>query len=278
MDDNGVKLYYFNVWPNFGDMLNEDILSSIFKLDFKFASFQNVDLCSVGSIFDKLVTNSNIRDADKEKQKECETDKPFHIWVTGLMYGYGNIEQKAVRPYIIHALRGEKTRKRLSEILGKNISCVLADPGILSPMIINPSEKKYNVGIVPHRWDKPEEILEKMLEYYPNSKIIDVHDDPKQVLKEISQCEYIISTSLRGLVVADSYGIPNCWCEISGKVEGNGFKFHDYFSCWGTDRECFDLKSGEFPDIEKDFKCNFKSLDQLHEKQKELIDCFPFKL
>ena len=145
-------------------------------------------------------------------------------------------------------------------------------------MSVKPSEKKYFVGITPHLLDKKEEIFEKMLEYYPNSKIIDVQNESKQVLKEISMCEYIISTSLHGLIVADSYGIPNCWCEISDRVQGEGFKFHDYFSSFGTDRECFDLRNGELPDIEKDFKCNFKSFNQLHEKQKELIDFFPFKL
>ena len=277
INDKGVKVYYFNGWPNFGDMLNEDILSSIFKLDFEFASFQNADLCCVGSIFDLLITNSQIGNSYKEMQKGCKSDKPLHIWGIGLMYDYGNIEQKGLRPFIIHALRGEKTRKRLSEILEKDISCVLADPGILSPMIVQASEKKHHMGIIPHRCDKHEELFEKMLEYYPNSKIIDVQNDPKQVLNEISMCDYVISTSLHGLIVADSYGIPNCWCEISDKVLGNRFKFHDYFSCWGTDRECFDLRTGEFPDIERDFKCNFKSLDQLHERQKELIDCFPFK-
>lgn len=146
------------------------------------------------------------------------------------MYNYGDIEQNEVRPLIIHALRGEKTRKRLSDILEKNISCVLADPGILAPMIVEPCEKRYHVGIVPHHWDVDEEVFEEMLNHYLNSKFIDVHDEPEKVLKEISQCEYIISTSLHGLIVADSYRIPNCWCEISDRVEGEGFKFHDYFS------------------------------------------------
>lgn len=275
---HGIGLYYFNTWPNFGDLLNEDILSSIFKMDFEFCSFQNADLCALGSIFDKLVTNSNISDDDKKMQNECEVNKPIHIWGTGLMFDYDNVEQIGVRPFIIHALRGEKTRKRLSDLLGENISCVLADPGILAPMLVEPCEKKYNVGIVPHRWDKGEKIFERMLEYYPNSRIIDVQNQPEQVLKEISSCEYIISTSLHGLIVADSYGIPNCWCEISDKVIGKGFKFHDYFSSFGTDREMFDLRSGNLPNIENDFKCNFKSIDQIHEKQKELIKCFPFKV
>lgn len=271
---SNLKVYYYNGKPNFGDMLNEDILSSIFELKFECTPFQNADLCCVGSILDTLVTNSYV---EKELQDECETDKPVYIWGCGLMYPYDDVVQEEVRPLIIHALRGEKTRKKLSEITGKDISCVLADPGILSPMIVEPCEKKYNIGIVPHFLDKNEEIFEKMLEYYPNSKFIDVQNESKQVLKEISMCEYIISTSLHGLIAADSYGIPNCWCEISDRVQGKGFKFHDYFSSFGTGRECFDLRNGKFPDVEKDFKCNFKSINQLHEKQKELIDCFPFK-
>lgn len=278
IESNNLKLYYFNNWPNFGDLINENILSSIFKIDFEFASFQNADLCGCGSIFDKLVTNSNIGEDDKELQDKCKVNKPMHIWGTGLMFDYDNVEQTGVRPFIIHALRGENTRKRLSNILGKDISCVLADPGILASLIVEPSEKKYSVGIVPHRWDKDEVIFERMLEHYPNSKIIDVQNEPEQVLKEISSCEHIISTSLHGLIVADSYNIPNCWCEISDRVIGKGFKFHDYFSSFGTDRDVFDLRSGNLPDIEKDFKCNFKSIDQVYEKQKELIECFPFKL
>ena len=116
-----------------------------------------------------------------------------------------------------------------------------------------------------------------MLEHYPNSKFIDVQNEPETVLKEISECENIISTGLHGLIIADSYGIPNCWCEISDKILGNNFKFHDYFSSFGTDREVFDLRKGNLPNINNDFKCNFKSIKQVYKKQKELINCFPFK-
>lgn len=44
-----------------------------------------------------------------------------------MMFDYDNVEQTALRPLIILALRGEKTRKRISDILGENVSCVLAD-------------------------------------------------------------------------------------------------------------------------------------------------------
>ena len=270
-------MYYFK-YPNVGDMLNEEILSSIFQLKFESDTIQTADLCCVGSLLDNLITNTDIGEWEKKMLTECDFNKPIHIWGTGLMYHYENIPQEGVRHFIIHALRGEKTRKRVSEILGKEISCVLADPGLLSSLIVKPSEKKYSLGIIPHFVDRNEEIFKKMLEYYPNSKFIDVQEETKDVLKEISECEYIISTRLHGLIIADSYCIPNCWCEISDNILGNRFKFHDYFSSFGTDRECFDLRNGELPDIEKDFKCNFQSEDQVYKKQNELIECFPFKL
>ena len=86
IESYNLKLYYFNLRPNFGDTLNEEILSSVFKLKFEFASFQNADLCCVGSILDKLITNSEISKEDKKMQNECEINKPLHIWGTGLMH------------------------------------------------------------------------------------------------------------------------------------------------------------------------------------------------
>lgn len=271
-----VKLYYGR-YPNVGDMLNETILTSLFQLKFELDAYQTADLACVGSILDQLLTNSKVLKGHETMQNEWDATKPIHIWGPGLMHQYEHVNQETIRPFIIHALRGEKTRKRLEEILEKNISCVLADPGLLSPLIVEPNNKKYSIGIVPHYIDKNEEIFKKMLEHYPNSKFIDVQNEPETVLKEISECENIISTGLHGLIIADSYGIPNCWCEISDKILGNRFKFHDYFSSFGTDREVFDLRSGEMPDIDNDFKCNFKSINQVYEKQKRLIECFPFK-
>ena len=276
MKQFNVKLYYGR-YPNVGDMLNETILTSLFQLKFELDAYQTADLACVGSILDQLLTNSKVLKGHETMQNEWDATKPIHIWGPGLMHQYEHVNQETIRPFIIHALRGEKTRKRLEEILEKNISCVLADPGLLSPLIVEPNNKKYSIGIVPHYIDKNEEIFKKMLEHYPNSKFIDVQNEPETVLKEISECENIISTGLHGLIIADSYGIPNCWCEISDKILGNRFKFHDYFSSFGTDREVFDIISGELPDIDNDFKCNFKSINQVYEKQKRLIECFPFK-
>ena len=136
MKQFNVKLYYGR-YPNVGDMLNETILTSLFQLKFELDAYQTADLACVGSILDQLLTNSKVLKGHETMQNEWDATKPIHIWGPGLMHQYEHVNQETIHPFIIHALRSEKTRKRLEDILGKkNISCVLADPGLLSPLIV----------------------------------------------------------------------------------------------------------------------------------------------
>src|SRR5699024_7687362 len=51
----------------------------------------------------------------------------------------------------------------------------------------------------------------------------------EEVVKQICSCEYILSTSLHGLIVAHAYSIPALWLK-KGYIDTDGFKFKDYFS------------------------------------------------
>ena len=103
----------------------------------------------------------------------------------------------------------------------------LADPAMLVSEYYWPSvTKKWAVGIIPHysefesvrRNFKSEEI-----------KIIDVRQEVEVFVSEILSCECILSSSLHGLILSDTYEIPNLWIRFS-RCDTTFFKFLDYYS------------------------------------------------
>lgn len=71
---------------------------------------------------------------------------------------------------------------------------------------------------------------------YPNDiLLIDVDRSANEVVHDIARCNMIASSSLHGLIVADSLGLPSIWLKLSDDVAGDGFKFHDYSSALDTE-------------------------------------------
>ncbi len=75
-------------------------------------------------------------------------------------------------------------------------------------------------------------------------RFIDVMEYPEKVIGLIDQCEYILSSTLHGLIVADSLGIPNAWIE-SPDLTGGRFKFDDYYSSLDVSEDPIPLKGDE---------------------------------
>lgn len=159
-------------------------------------------------------------------------NKRSHIWGSGFM---SQMEQ--CKYGIIHAVRGYLSLKKIHEQIANGASLKFADkvavgdPGLLLSRFVRPSVKKYRIGLVPHF----SEIDFFMKNYGQKYHVIDLRSsDIESVTKEITACEYIISTSLHGIIVAHSFSIPALWMEYTGLEENtNGFKFYDYFSSVG---------------------------------------------
>jgi len=102
----------------------------------------------------------------------------------------------AQHSFNVLAVRGKLT----ADALGiENV--VLGDLGLLASRIWTKEPAKYNIGVVRHYVDKDE---------YPFADIvIDATEPAEQVIKKISSCRVIMSSSLHGIIIADSYGIPN---------------------------------------------------------------------
>jgi hypothetical protein len=276
MSSNSINLYYYK-YPNIGDILNEILISRLFHIDIQMEHYCNADMMAIGSILDRLSEDWKAWGEEAELRKNADCSKPIHIWGTGMIYHY-DCPAPFIRPVKIHALRGDLSRQQVEKATGHKCNCVLADPGLLAPLLLNDiPEKKYDVGIIPHYVDADAAVFQKMKNEYQNSIIIDVKADPMEVLTTMAKCRLIISTSLHGLIIADSFGIPNLWCECSDKILGAGFKYRDYYSSFGLEMEPFDLRNDNIPRLDK-IKDDYKiTLSQVKTKQRQLLKCFPFK-
>ena len=119
------------------------------------------------------------------------------------------------------------------QIKGLKGQPVLGDPGLLaSSLVKKPALKTIRVGIIPHINHRNSPEIASLLSLIPGSRVIDVFSPVKQVLEEIASCEFVLSTSLHGLIVADSYGVPNQWLCMKRYPQWE-FKFRDYYSSFG---------------------------------------------
>lgn len=127
------------------------------------------------------------------------------------------------------AVRGPLTNSKLIQ-LGYNGQLRHCDLGVLAGEIYPDYPETspiHKIGIVPHYADKkhPWVLYWKLR----GAKVIDIQAPVSDVLREIAQCENIISSSLHGIIFAHSMGRNASWIQLSEKVHGGEFKFYDYY-------------------------------------------------
>lgn len=178
---------------NFGDELGAVILA---KLGYKVrrVALAKADVVLIGTILDMA-----------EKQNP-------NVVVLGAGSGYTH---EAEHNFTALAVRGKLTAETL------NVDTVLGDLGLLASRLWPKQSEKYNIGVVRHYVDQDD---------YPFADIvIDATEPPETVIAKISSCRVILSSSLHGLIVADSYGIPAMRIGRDDVITGN-WKWLDYKS------------------------------------------------
>lgn len=159
------------------------------------------------------------------------------VWGAGLM---ADGQSMLIKPKKIYAVRGPLTRNLL---LNQGIECpeIYGDPALLFPRFYDPIiEKKYKLGIIPHYVDKDCNWIKSIQD--ENIKILNICSETHEFVRELKECEKVVSSSLHGLIAADAYRIPNMWLSISNKIGGAGFKFYDYFASVKREPKCFVIK------------------------------------
>lgn len=174
-----------------------------------------------------------------------------------IVYGSGIIDPdrdvKGV-PNKIISVRGPKTRDVL---LSKGIQCEpnYGDPALLLPLFYKANCKKEDtVGLIFNMGTKQaNDVIDKLSNRY-KLKIISMtkYDTWTDVIDDINSCKFILSESLHGLILAETYGIPNIWIECQDHPMYWEFKFKDYFESIGKDEQILKLQdSFNINDIDK---------------------------
>lgn len=193
-----------------------------------------------------------------------------------IVWGSGIIRRdEAIEGGKFLAVRGPLTALRL-QALGFLPPEVYGDPGILLPLLYRPAiSKKYKTGIISHYAD-----LDKVgaaVKDYPDIRHISLFtDEIEPVIDQILECGRIISTSLHGIIVAQSYGIPAMWWKVS-QLSGDDVKFYDYFGSV----KLSDVASNEkmqLKDIIENGRYDLPDRDVITELQQGLLKTFPYKI
>ena len=246
---------------NWGDDINYFFIKEIIKRRWILYAeaplarfFHRPNYVIIGSVIDMLSTPDSI------------------VWGAGLITGN---PKNIVQPKKICAVRGPKTRNVL---LSRGIDCpeVYGDPALLLPLYYKPKvQKRYRIGIIPHYAD-----FDILSEKFSNNKEmhfirISGYEDWKTFINEVNECECIVSTSLHGLIISESYGIPNIWIQNADGIIRDTFKFDDFYA--SIDKSVKPLVLND--NITVDYliqKCNEWQQGKI--ELKPLIDACPFEI
>lgn len=205
-----LPLVYFSEIKNVGDLISPYLVERITKKRVR---------CVKTSVFPRLLGVGSILGSGSYNS---------YIWGSGSING--QLPDRQLDPKKIFAVRGKLTLALLESRYTVAENLPLGDPALLMPKFFTPSSKfKFRVGIIPHYVDADQAKC-LLTRCRSDFTVIDVRQDPEAFISKITECEFIFSSSLHGLILADAYGVPNRWIRFSDSIVGGFWKFLDYYS------------------------------------------------
>lgn len=214
-----MRTYWDPLATNFGDVLTPVILGHLGH------HLERVDRNTTGKVLAVGSVMNALRPGDV-------------VWGAGVQH---DRRYKAEAATFL-AVRGPITR---SCIDGATVPQVYGDPALLLPHVYDPDiDTTHRVGVMPHFVD-----VEVAKSRHPAARFIDVSGGWRRTIRQMKQCERIITTSLHGIIAADAYGIPVTWhASYTDSLISGNLKFQDYFLATG--RPC--LTPGPVPPMDRD--------------------------
>ena len=209
----GIGLYWWRNEPNFGDALSPLVTAWVSGAEVSWANHTQCDMVALGSILQGLRKH--------HQTPRPDGSQPF-VWGTGVMFPVGGEFVKNVR---IQLLRGPLTASMIGVSARR-----FGDPGLLAREALGLGEvtRDDRIALIPHRNLVDDPLLAEVLRLEPALKLVDPRGPVEEVVRQIASAAHVISSSLHGLIVADSYGVANTWLDPRGIHGAAHFKFYDY--------------------------------------------------
>ena len=257
----GISLYYWTDMPNFGDRLNVDICRFLSGSDPVWASPKRCNAAFIGSILEKFIYRRKRWTADALWIKYFRSK--VDVWGSGFIKDPESSDERLMRRLNIRAVRGRVTLERLRGLTGLDLDDVaVGDPGLLASKLHPAKSPAFRVcGIIPHHAElaaikrsadtvaiesergilqdstlKAMPLFERVAKSIPGAVVLNPESAPKTVIARISECEAVLSSAMHGLIVADSFGIPNMRVIASDSLMGGDYKFRDYYSAFSKNK------------------------------------------
>lgn len=154
----------------------------------------------------------------------------------------------------------------------------LADPGLLASCFATTDvEKKYSIGFVPHFREHGTKEVEYILSNNNDMHFIDITGDSLDVIRELQECECVISSSLHGCIFSDSLHIPNLHARITELPVGGSFKYRDYYSAFNLEDPALSVEDVAGISARNVIDRYNVDADWVEEKKRQLIESFPLE-
>lgn len=251
-----VNLEYYSDAVNLGDYLSLVICQYMLSRRGVSFSSDSVDgktkhLLAVGSIlggsgdFDATVWGSGVR---------CFSS------VRGLT------KKSLYQKLDVRAVRGPLTRDALMQC-GYECPQVYGDPAVLLPMIYQPRPvKKQGTVLITHYLT-----AQKLYQDLDGITLLDIQTkDYRGFIDKIASAERVISSSLHGIILAETYGAPAVF--LRKGIESETLKFYDWY--FSTRR--YDVKVAMT--LEEAVRIIPMPLPDLAELQEGLLRSFPYDM
>ncbi|GAA0535156.1 hypothetical protein FHS83_003153 [Rhizomicrobium palustre] len=153
-------------------------------------------------------------------------------------WGCGAREDRAIPPSVLancrfHGVRGPLTR----DLLGLPLETVLGDPGLLTPLIVNPSATASSAGktiCMPHMHDprdRKELLAQSGCDMLVSPSVGASERELVALIETIASAEFVLTGSLHGAILAAAYRKPFAYWN-TGFIDIE-FKWHDFSASAG---------------------------------------------